>query len=151
MQVREKIALPMKEKYNAIGPSNFEFAKVTQKKISVLHLSKLIEYNCDSMKKLVGHGLLYIRMKVGFEFVLCENNTSDSDSELVKSGALKIINIPSTSNAARMTTESQEDHEKLIGKLIAYVLQTRRLLVKFSYSDSDLKAMNTRHAFQHNC
>ena len=51
----------------------------------------------------------------------------------------------------RTTTESQKDHEKLIGKLIAYVLQTRRLLVKFSYSDSDIKAMNTRHAFQHNC
>ena len=98
MQVREKIALPIKEKCNTIGPSNFEFAKVTQKKISVLHLSKLIECNCDGMKKLVGQGLLYIRMKVDFEFVLCENNTSDSDPELVQSGALKIINIPSTSN-----------------------------------------------------
>ena len=98
MQVREKIALALKEKCNTIGPSNFEFAKVTPKKISVLHLSKLIEYNCDGMKKLVVHGLLYIRMKVGFEFVLCENNTSDSDSERVKSGALKIINILSTFN-----------------------------------------------------
>ena len=51
----------------------------------------------------------------------------------------------------RMTTESQKDHEKLIGKLIAYVLQTRWLLVTFSNSNSDIKAMNTRHTFQHNC
>ena len=37
----------------------------------------------------------------------------------------------------RKTTESQKDPEKLIDKLIAYVLQARRLRVKFSYSDSD--------------
>lgn len=39
----------------------------------------------------------------------------------------------------------------LVDKLILYVLQTRRLRIKFSHSDSDIKAMNTRHAFQHNC
>ena len=35
---------------------------------------------------MVGQGLLYIRMKVGFEFVLNENHTSESDSELVQGG-----------------------------------------------------------------
>ena len=40
---------------------------------------------------------------MGFELVLCENNLSDSDSELVQSGALKIINIPSTSNGTFCT------------------------------------------------
>ncbi|RMX41294.1 hypothetical protein pdam_00017738, partial [Pocillopora damicornis] len=42
----------------------------------------------------------------------------------------------------RKTTESQKDTEKLIDKLIAYVLQARRLRVKFSYSDSDIIAMD---------
>ena len=97
-QVREKIASSLKEKYNIIGPNDFEFVKVTQKKISVLHLSKQTEYNYDVVKKLVGQGLLYIRMKVGFEFVLNENHTSDSDSELVQGGALETITIPSTAN-----------------------------------------------------
>ena len=74
-QVREKIASSLKEKY-----------KVTQEKISVLHLSKQTKCNDDVAKKLVGQGLLYIRMKVGFEFVLNENHTSESDSELVQGG-----------------------------------------------------------------
>ena len=42
----------------------------------------------------------------------------------------------------RKTTESQKDPEKLIDKQIAYVLQARRLRVKFSYSDSDIIAMD---------
>ena len=82
-QVREKIASSLKEKCNTIGPNNFEFVNVTQKKISVLHLSKQTEYNYGMVKKLVGQGVLYIRMKVGFEFVL-----NDSDSEMVQGGAL---------------------------------------------------------------
>ncbi|XP_029195689.2 uncharacterized protein LOC114961227 [Acropora millepora] len=98
-QVREKIVSSLKEKYNIIASNDFEFVKVTQKKISVLHLSKQTEYNYDVVKKLVGQGLLYIRMKVGFEFVLNENHTSDSDSELVQGGALETITIPSTANS----------------------------------------------------
>ena len=97
VQVRDKIASSLKEKY-IIGPNDFEFVKVTQKKISVLYLSKQTEYNYDAAKKLVGQGLLYIRMKVGFEFVLKENRTFDSDSELVQGGALETITIPSSAN-----------------------------------------------------
>ena len=40
------------------------------------------------------------------------------------------------------TTESQKDPKKLIDKLIVYVLQARWLHVKFSYSDSDIIAMD---------
>ena len=48
----------------------------------------------------------------------------------------------------RKTTESQKDHEKLIDKLIAYVLQARRLRVKFSYIDSDIIAMEETAVWQ---
>ena len=48
----------------------------------------------------------------------------------------------------RKTTESQKDPEKLIDKLIAYVLQARRLRVKFSYSDSDIIAMDETAVWQ---
>ncbi|CAH3132247.1 unnamed protein product [Pocillopora meandrina] len=88
--------------YCVIGPNDFEFVKVTQKRISVLHLSKQTEYNYDVVKKLVGQGLLYIRIKVGFEFVVNENHASNSDSELLQhhpsnsNGTSGIV--PSTSN-----------------------------------------------------
>ena len=39
-QVREKTVSSLKEKYNIIGLNDFEFVKVTQKKISILYLSK---------------------------------------------------------------------------------------------------------------
>ena len=48
----------------------------------------------------------------------------------------------------RKTTESQKDPEKLIDKLIAYVLQARRLHIKFSYSDSDIIAMDETAVWQ---
>ena len=48
----------------------------------------------------------------------------------------------------RKTTESQKDPEKLIDKLIAYVLQARRLRVKFSYSDSVIMAMDETVVWQ---
>jgi len=97
-QVREKIASSLKGKYDIIGPSNFEFVKVAQKKSSVLHLSKQTEFNYDVVKKLVGQGLSYIRMKVGFEFVLSESHTSNSDSERMQGGTLETTTIHSNSN-----------------------------------------------------
>ena len=97
-QVREKIASSLKEKYDIIGPSNFEFVKVAQKKSSVLHLSKQTEFNYDVVKKLVGQGLSYIRTKVGFEFILSESHTSNSDSEWVQGGTLETTTIHSNSN-----------------------------------------------------
>ena len=42
VQVRQMIALSLKEKCNTIKPNSFEFAKVTQKKIRGLLLSKQI-------------------------------------------------------------------------------------------------------------
>ena len=67
-----------------------------------MHLSKQTEYNYDVVKKLVSQGLLYIRMKVDFEFVLNENHTSDSDSELVQGEALETNGtsgiVPDTTN-----------------------------------------------------
>ena len=103
-QVREKIVSSLKEKYNIIGPNDFEFVKVTQKKISVLHLGKQTEYNYDVVKKLVGQGLLYLRIKVGFEFVLNEDHTSDSDADLLQVGSLETSIVPSNSNGTSKGT-----------------------------------------------
>ena len=48
----------------------------------------------------------------------------------------------------RKTTESQKDSEKLIDKLISYVLQVRRLREKFSYRDSDIIAVDEATVWQ---
>ena len=77
--VREKLVSSLKDKYGMIGPSDFQFVKVAQKKISVLHLSKGTEYSYEIVKKLVGQGLLYIRMKKHFQFVIDENTSEDCD------------------------------------------------------------------------
>ena len=56
------------------------------------------------MKKLVGQGLLYLRIKVGFEFVLNEDHTSNSDSDLLQVGALETSIVPSNSNGTSKGT-----------------------------------------------
>ena len=77
--IREKLVTSLKDKYSMIGPNDFQFVKVTQKKISILHLGKGTEYSYV-VKKLVDQGLLYLRMKKDFQFVI-DDNTSDVDSD----------------------------------------------------------------------
>ena len=47
-----------------------------------------------------------------------------------------------------MTTQAQQDPAKLIDKLIAYILQVRRLRRKHEYSDSDIVAMDETPVWQ---
>ena len=76
--VRAKIVSSLKTQYSMLGPNDFDFIKVTQKKISVLRLAENTEYNYGVVKKLAGQGLLYIRMKQAFDFVL---NEPDSEQD----------------------------------------------------------------------
>ena len=78
--VRGKITSSLKARYNILGPNDFEFVKVTQKRVSVLRLGEDTEYNYSVVKKLAGQGLLYIRIKRGFDFVLNESGENFSDS-----------------------------------------------------------------------
>ena len=48
----------------------------------------------------------------------------------------------------RRTTESQKDLERLINKLIAYILQVRRQHNRLSYSHSDIIAMDETAVWQ---
>ena len=48
----------------------------------------------------------------------------------------------------RRTTESQKDPERLIDKLIAYILQVRRQRNRLSYSHSDIIAMDETAVWQ---
>ena len=48
----------------------------------------------------------------------------------------------------RKTTESQKDPEKLIDKLIGYILQIRRRRAKIAYHDKDIIAMDETAVWQ---
>ena len=71
--VRAKIASSLKGQYSLLGPNDFDFVKVTQKRISVLRLGENTEYSYSVVKKLAGQGLLYIRIKQAFDFVVNEH------------------------------------------------------------------------------
>ena len=74
-------------KFPLIGSNDFEFVKVRQKKISILELGPGTEYSFAVVKKMAGQGLLYIRIKPGFEFLYGEDDDSDMEiSYLEKAG-----------------------------------------------------------------
>ena len=79
--VRGKIVSSLKSEYGLKGPNDFDFVKVTQKKISVLRLAEGTEYNYSVVKELAGQGLLYIRMKKAYNFVLNESDSGQDQSD----------------------------------------------------------------------
>ena len=79
--VRGKIVSSLKSEYGLLGPNDFDIVKVTQKKISVLRLAEGTEYNYSVVKKLAGQGLLYIRMKKAYNFVLNESHSAQDQSD----------------------------------------------------------------------
>lgn len=79
--VRTKIVSSLKSECGLLGPNDFDFVKVTQKKISVLRLAEGTEYNYSVVKKLAGQGLLYIRMKQAYNFVLNESDSGQDQSD----------------------------------------------------------------------
>ena len=109
--IRGKLVSSLKDKYGMIGPNDFEFIKVNQKKISVLHLSKGTKYNYDVVKKLVGQGLLYIRIRRGFNFVI--EQTSDSDLDLANCAAETEAHL---SNDKNIPQSAQADELSMPGQ-----------------------------------
>ena len=85
--IRRSIKESLTNKFPLIGSNDFEFAKVRQKKISILELGPGTEYSFAVVKKMAGQGLLYIRIKPGFEFLYGEDDDSDMEiSYLEKAG-----------------------------------------------------------------
>ena len=86
--VRGKIVSSLKSEYGLLGPNDFDFVKVTQKIISVLRLAEGTEYNYSVVKKLAGQGLLYIRMKKAYNFVLNESDSGQDQSDWLPSASI---------------------------------------------------------------
>ena len=64
----------LSNKFPVIGSNDFKFVKVRQKKISPMEQDPGIEYSFAVVKKMAGQGLLYVRIKRGYEFVYEEDH-----------------------------------------------------------------------------
>ena len=106
--VRAKIASSLKSQYSLLGPNDFEFVKVTQKTVSVLRLAENTEYNYNVVKKLAGQGLLYIRVKQAFDFVLTEQVDLEEDQSEIESYQ-QDTNFTSAASSTTSTITSQID------------------------------------------
>ena len=110
--VRAKVASSLKSQYSLLGPNDFEFVKVTQKTVSVLRLAENTEYNYNVVKKLAGQGLLYIRVKQAFDFVLTEQVDLEEDQNEIGSYQ-QDTNFTSAASSTTSTITSQIDRPSI--------------------------------------
>ena len=110
--VRAKVASSLKSQYSLLGPNDFEFVKVTQKTVSVLRLAENTEYNYNVVKKLAGQGLLYIRVKQAFDFVLTEQVDLEEDQNEIGSYQ-QDTNLTSAASSTTSTITSQIDRPSI--------------------------------------
>lgn len=81
--IRLAVTQSLSNKLPLLGKDDFEFAKVRYKQIKCLELSPGTEYNYPVIKKLVGQGLLYLKVKQGFEFVYEEKTDQEEEKKSV--------------------------------------------------------------------
>ena len=79
--IRKKLKESLVKKFEIIGENDFEFVKVRQKKITVLDLGTHTEYGYQVVKKMAGQGLLYIKIKQGYDFVYNSNYSKEEDED----------------------------------------------------------------------
>ena len=82
-RIRNAIKDFLSSKFPSLGENDFDFVKVRHKAITKLELGPGTEFNYAVLKKMVGQGQLYLKVKEGYEFLYDFNN--DSDAELLKS------------------------------------------------------------------
>lgn len=141
--VHAKIASSLKAKYSLLGPNDFDFVKVTQKKISVLRLGENTEYNYSVVKKLAGQGLLYVRLKQAFDFVLYDqvelmqdDSSHFPDNQSVRnSNQQTLSSIRTTSTTTGQTDVSPPSPTPT---LVAEGLRSRTITPTFTQDSSHL-------------
>lgn len=84
--IRKALQSALLNKFPVLGVNDFDFAKVKQKRVSFMELCPGSQYNYPMVKKLAGQGILYIKMKQGYEFVYdgkqnVDNVNMDEDPE----------------------------------------------------------------------
>ena len=117
--IRNAIKDAVTSKIPALGANDFDFVKVRHKAITKLELGPGTEFNYAVVKKMAGQGLVYVKVKQGYEFVY----DSDNDADLLKSymgPEIEVVNVDetnATANASASTSHvdtkqlTQEDPE----------------------------------------
>ena len=80
--VRNAITKSVSKTFPIIGANDLE-VKVRQKKIRKLELGPVTDYNYAVVKKMAGQGLLYVKVKEGFECIYEESNDNSDEMLLV--------------------------------------------------------------------
>ena len=110
-EIRAKLLSSLKGTYSILGLNDFEFVKVTQKKITVLKMAEGAQYNYAVVKKLAGQGLLYIRIKKGYEFALKNHSESDTEDLVAVIDEVEQREVSETNNSRVMSpTLHSESH-----------------------------------------
>ena len=81
--IRKAVKESLTAQFPLLGVNDFEFVKAHHKAISTLQLGPRTEYNYSVVKKMAGQGLVYLKVKQGFEFVY--NGGAEIDEDLLKS------------------------------------------------------------------
>ena len=79
VSVRKKVSFALGNKFPLLGANDFEFVKVKQKRILILELGPGTEYNYPVVKKMAGQGILYMKIKQGYEFVYDGSENVDNN------------------------------------------------------------------------
>ena len=96
--IRYSLKESLAAKMPSLGDNDFDFVKVRHKTITMLGLGPGTEFNYAVVKKMAGQGLLYVKVKQGYEFLYDPDN--DSDAILLKSYMEPEIQIVSETKAA---------------------------------------------------
>ena len=82
--IRKVIKESVNSKYPLIHKHDFEFVKGRQRKISRLQLGPGTEYDYAVVKKMAGQGILYVKVKDGYECLYEYDDANDSDEPFMK-------------------------------------------------------------------
>jgi len=124
-QIRSNVLESLKAKFPVLGANDFDFGKVRHKAISTLQLGPGTEYNFPVVKKMAGQGMLYLKVKQGFEFVF--NGDTEDEEEMEKS--------------VFETTDKKEDQQVKQGVEFVYINGDDEELAKsvFEFETTDNK------------
>ena len=86
--IRKAIKNSVASKFPIIRANDFEFVKVRQKKITKLELGPGTQYDYSVVKKMAGQGLLYVKIKEGFECLYEDSDDTTLSTSKVDNDAL---------------------------------------------------------------
>ena len=95
--IRNALKESLAAKMPSLGDNDFNFVKVRHKTITIFGLGPGTEFNYAVVKKMAGQGLLYVKVKQGYESLY---DPDDSDAILLKSYMEPEIQIVSETKAA---------------------------------------------------